>query len=65
VPTLLVSMPGISTSPRLMLTRNTALAAQCGSYYFFGGIAMVLAGIAEFILGNSGCHLDYGSNAPS
>lgn len=48
-----------------MLTRNTALAAQCGSYYFFGGIAMVLAGIAEFILGNSGCHLDYGSNAPS
>lgn len=30
-----------------------SLASICGSWYFFGGIAMVLAGICEFILGNT------------
>lgn len=34
-------------------TGPVALASVSASYYFFGGIAMVLAGIAEFILGNS------------
>jgi succinate-acetate transporter protein len=30
-----------------------SLVGLSGDYYFFGAIAMVLAGIAEFILGNS------------
>lgn len=30
-----------------------SLASISGSFYFFGGIAMVLAGICEFILGNT------------
>lgn len=35
------------------LTKHTALTAVSGTYLFLGGIAMVLAGIFEFILGNS------------
>lgn len=31
----------------------TSLIGLTGDYYFIGGIAMILAGIAEFILGNS------------
>jgi len=31
----------------------TSLIGLNGDYYFLGGIAMVLAGVAEFILGNS------------
>jgi len=34
-------------------TTHIALAAISGAFYFLGGIAMVLAGICEFILGNS------------
>lgn len=43
----------------------TSLASVSGSYYFLGGIAMNIAGICEFVLGNSfpfavfiiyGCH---------
>jgi succinate-acetate transporter protein len=30
-----------------------SLVGLCGDYYFFGAIAMNVAGIAEFILGNS------------
>ena len=30
-----------------------SLAAICGPWYFFGGIAMVIAGLCEFILGNT------------
>lgn len=32
---------------------TASLAAICGPWYFFGGIAMVLSGLAEFILGNT------------
>ncbi|KAF2829024.1 hypothetical protein CC86DRAFT_392260 [Ophiobolus disseminans] len=43
-----------------------SLVGLSGDYYFFGCIAMNLAGIAEFILGNSiisnGCFLIYGSH---
>lgn len=44
---------------------HAALASISGSFYFFGGIAMVIAGLAEFVLGNTfpftvfiifGCH---------
>jgi hypothetical protein len=31
----------------------TAMIGISGSYYFLGGIAMNIAGIAEFVLGNS------------
>lgn len=31
----------------------TSLVGLSGDYYFFGAMGMVLAGIAEFILGNS------------
>jgi uncharacterized protein len=31
----------------------TSLTSVSGSYYFFGGIAMSIAGICEFILGNT------------
>jgi succinate-acetate transporter protein len=36
-----------------VLLTSEALAAICGSMYMFGGIALVLAGIFEFILGNT------------
>ena len=32
---------------------SASLAAIVGPWYFFGGICMVLAGICEFILGNT------------
>jgi len=32
---------------------TASLASICGAWYFFGGIAMVIAGICEFILGNT------------
>lgn len=32
---------------------TASLAAICGPWYFFGGIAMVISGLAEFILGNT------------
>ena len=31
----------------------TSLIGLSGDYYFLGGIAMVIAGLAEFVLGNS------------
>ena len=46
-------------------SKPSSIAGVSGTFYFFGGIAMIIAGIAEFILGNSfpmavfiiyGCH---------
>lgn len=39
----------------LLTVMNVALTAFSGAYYFLGGIAMNIAGIGEFILGNSTC----------
>lgn len=34
----------------------SSLIGLNGDYYFLGAIAMNIAGVAEFVLGNSGCH---------
>lgn len=43
----------ITSRSVLILTCHTALVAVSGCFYTLGGIAMCIAGLAEFILGNT------------